>query len=186
MYLFIGLQLVFSGKATTSWSEGSGQYRRYYNDAEVFFNLTDFAVGDGQTPLKIPSGETTYRFSFHLPHAQLPCNFNSDDGEIEYSVEGVVKRALFERNFRAKTIFQVNCPLNLNNEPEAGQRGEWSNSKTFCCFCCASRPLSMYARMKKKGYCPGDTIVVEGEVNNQSTRTVTHVSAELQEVSLLE
>ena len=28
--------------------------------------------------------------------------------------------------------------------------------KTLCCFWCVSGPISLYARIDRKGYCPGE------------------------------
>lgn len=40
--------------------------------------------------------------------------------------------------------------------------------KTFCCFCCASPPLAVDVQAPVSGYCPGQAIPVQIDVDNKS------------------
>lgn len=42
------------------------------------------------------------------------------------------------------------------------------NRKTFCCLCCRSGPLYMITSIPQSGYVPGQSIVIDLELSNQS------------------
>lgn len=58
-----------------------------------------------------------------------------------------------------------------------------SKSKTVCCLCCASGPLTVDARIERKGYSPGDQILVAANFENNSSRLVAPVAKLIQVVT---
>lgn len=126
----------------------------------------------------------SYPFSFQLPLMNLPSSYLGQHGKVEYLLEANVKRS-WKFDFNAKQYITVNSIVDLNNDPVAAEPGEWKTAKTFCCLCCASGPLTMTIRLKTKGYCSGEIIPVEVEINNMSTRGVTDLSAELVQVFIM-
>lgn len=54
--------------------------------------------------------------------------------------------------------------------------------KTFCCFCCASPPLSVDVRAPVSGYCPGQVIPLTIDVENKSNVQVHLVKIFLRKV----
>lgn len=55
-------------------------------------------------------------------------------------------------------------------------------SKTFCCLCCGSPPLSVNVRVPVKAYVPGQKIPIRVDVDNQSGLVVNEVKLILQQV----
>nr|XP_043868621.1 arrestin domain-containing protein 3-like isoform X2 [Solea senegalensis] len=51
--------------------------------------------------------------------------------------------------------------------PQAGTK-----EKTLCCWFCASGPISLSAKIARKGYTPGESIQIFAEVENCSSRVV--------------
>ncbi|GBP90075.1 Arrestin domain-containing protein 4 [Eumeta japonica] len=54
--------------------------------------------------------------------------------------------------------------------------------KTFCCLCCASAPLSVDVRAPVSGYCAGQTIPIEIDVDNKSNVQLHLVKVYLRKV----
>lgn len=58
---------------------------------------------------------------------------------------------LFPVLFRTRLLF-LNCPTVSSQAPQAGTK-----EKTLCCWFCASGPISLSAKIERKGYTPGKT-----------------------------
>lgn len=54
--------------------------------------------------------------------------------------------------------------------------------KTFCCFCCASGPLSAIVSLPATGYVSGQSIPILAEVDNASNVTVNRLKIILRKV----
>ena len=59
------------------------------------------------------------------------------------------------------------------------------NSKFLCCLCCKTGPISAIFRIDRTGYVPGDTILLNAEISNNSNRTMNNSKVRLVMVSLL-
>lgn len=180
--------MIFCGKGLTDWVEerhtsGNKTTRAHYTGSETYFDLRQYIFGDGTNQCRIPPGESTFPFSFQLPAGQIPSSYVGVHGSVEYSLQGTVKRSFLEKNYKANIRVLIFSPLCLSLFPEALQPVVLNNVKTFCCLWCASGPLSMVAKLTRRGYLPGEIIIVEGEVNNQSDRTVKKLTAGVIEVS---
>uniref|UniRef100_A0A0E9RPI8 Arrestin C-terminal-like domain-containing protein n=2 Tax=Elopomorpha TaxID=32521 RepID=A0A0E9RPI8_ANGAN len=60
------------------------------------------------------------------------------------------------------TVFEhidINTPLLL--APQAGTK-----EKTLCCWFCTSGPISLSAKIERKGYTPGESIQIFAEIEN--------------------
>ena len=57
-------------------------------------------------------------------------------------------------------------------------------SKTLCCFCCESGPITGVIRIEKSGFVPGEALYIQGEVQNLSD-TACSVEVRLFSVSFL-
>lgn len=44
------------------------------------------------------------------------------------------------------------------------------NSKNLCCLCCKSGPIAAQFHIDRAGYVPGDTVYLNAEINNNSSR----------------
>ncbi|CAL8142678.1 unnamed protein product [Orchesella dallaii] len=185
-----GMTLKFEGKVSVHWSvekterTGTGndatdrKVTQNYDDSESFFEFKNYLLGDGRSDVKIPAGESSYPFSFQLPPMNLPSSYMGTYGKVEYLLEANVKRS-WKFDYNTKQYITVNGLVDLNNDPQAAEPGEWKTSKTFCCWCCATGPLDVTVRLKNKGFVPGEMVPLEVEVNNLSNRGVSDISAQL-------
>lgn len=64
--------------------------------------------------------------------------------------------------------FTVISPVDLNLMEKAGEPFKLEMDKTFCCWCCASAPLSVIVSIPITGFVSGQTIPILAEIDNQS------------------
>ncbi|NXW38829.1 ARRD3 protein, partial [Phaetusa simplex] len=67
--------------------------------------------------------------------------------------------------------FSCNVLLFLQS-PQAGTK-----EKTLCCWFCTSGPISLSAKIERKGYTPGESIQIFAEIENCSSRVVVPKAA---------
>ncbi|XP_041373505.1 arrestin domain-containing protein 3-like [Gigantopelta aegis] len=175
-----GIRLKFKGHARVHWSEthstGSGKNRRthtkHYSASEDYFDSEILLFGrwpkqEGQDFLH-PVGRHSYPFAFQLP-PNLPSSFEGAHGFVRYHFDGVIDKP-WKFDHKTKAAFTVISHLDLNQDPSALQPLQGQNSKTLCCLCCASGPISAVFRLDRRGYVPGEAISINAEVDNKSNR----------------
>ncbi len=52
----------------------------------------------------------------------------------------------------------------------------------ICCCCCASGPIEATMTLQRTGYVPGEHIVLNAQIKNNSSRSIDKCSVELEEV----
>ncbi|XP_041369217.1 arrestin domain-containing protein 17-like [Gigantopelta aegis] len=183
-----GIRLQFYGGSQVHWTErhstGSGKNRRtttrHYSASEQYFNsvLVLFGKAEGQSgdnPV-LPAGRYSYQFNFQLP-CDIPSSFEGSVGRVRYWLSCVIDKPWkFDHN--TKKAFTVINLLDLNTEPTAVQGAQGSGSKTLCCLCCKSGPITCKFTLDKLGYVPGEIIPVRGEIINHSNRRMAKSYAE--------
>jgi hypothetical protein len=71
--------------------------------------------------------------------------------------------------------FTVLTPVDLNQMEKAREPFKLPMEKTFCCWCCASAPLSVVVSIPVTGYVSGQSIPLLAEIDNQSNVDVEKV-----------
>ena len=107
-------------------------------------------------------------FAFQLPSSGLPSSFEGKLGYIRYWLEATIDRP-WRYDFKAKHAFSVHEIINVNL-PQMNVCIEDEDEKTLCCLCCQSAPLSLFAKVDRAGYCPGEGIAITTRVQNPSNR----------------
>ena len=62
--------------------------------------------------------------------------------------------------------------------------GDAEGSKTLCCLCCKSGPITGKHRIDRLGYVPGEAIPIMAECINHSSRDVKMTSMQLVQVGV--
>ncbi|KAL5005003.1 hypothetical protein ScPMuIL_018459 [Solemya velum] len=172
--------------AHVAWSEGSGEHRRHRSAKEEYFRLTTLLCGklpgESGEDMIIGPGQHVHPFTFVLPNEQLPMSFETETGRVRYTIKATVDRP-WAIDYVTTQPFTVLSALDLNSIPEAKVSDQNQVSKTICCLCCASGPITSHFRIDKRGYVPGETIVVNGDVVNNSSRNILSVAAILEMVT---
>ncbi|XP_034095919.1 arrestin domain-containing protein 3-like [Gymnodraco acuticeps] len=105
----------------------------------------------------------------------LATSFEGKHGSVRYWVKAELHRPWLlpvkvKKEFIVFEHIDINTPLLLS--PQAG-----SKEKTLCCWFCASGPISLSAKIERKGYTPGESIQIFCEVENSSSRVVVPKAA---------
>ncbi|XP_043926022.1 arrestin domain-containing protein 3-like isoform X2 [Protopterus annectens] len=181
------LKLQAKGYAKVRWTEsrnaGSNTaYTQNYNEEVEYMNHSIILLGherdeDSEEGLTtISSGRHEYAFSFELPQTPLATSFEGKHGSVRYWVKSVLHRPWLLPTMKSKkefTVFEhidINTPLLLS--PQAGTK-----DKTLCCWFCTSGPISLSAKIERKGYTPGESVQIFAEIENCSSRMVVPKAA---------
>ncbi|XP_064901020.1 arrestin domain-containing protein 3-like isoform X18 [Columba livia] len=118
----------------------------------------------------IHSGRHEYAFSFELPQIPLATSFEGRHGGVRYWVKAELHRpwllpVKLKKEFTVFEHIDINTPSLLS--PQAGTK-----EKTLCCWLCTSGPISLSAKIERKGYTPGESIQIFAEIENCSSRMV--------------
>ncbi|KAK4019586.1 arrestin domain-containing protein 3 [Daphnia magna] len=178
---FKGLTVECVGKSQVQWSETETSGREtetvHYQASENYFyhKILLFAGSDTE----FQPNDYRYAFSFTLPH-QLPPSFEGAHGSLRYYIKAVLGRrwmldAVFKRGFSVNTI------VDLNQNFQASIPVKNEETKTVCCLCCQSGPITAIAWLPKSGYVPGETILFCGRVDNKSRSRLLQTSVRLVE-----
>ncbi|XP_035658878.1 arrestin domain-containing protein 3-like [Branchiostoma floridae] len=187
-----GIRLKFQGKGHVGWTEthrvGSGEHarteHRHYRADETYFNqeVTLFGKASGQSGDNptLGAGHHVYPFQYQLPLQGLPTSFEGSNGYIRYSVRGTIDKP-WKFDHTTKRAFTVLDMVDLNQEPNAMTPLTGQQSKTLCCLCCASGPIELQVQADRSAYCPGESIIIRGSVENNSSSKITKVTAKLKQ-----
>ncbi|CAH0588224.1 unnamed protein product [Chrysodeixis includens] len=184
---FSVLYIQFLGEASVSWSEIETQKQNgVENDKEVkylgreeYVNLTQPLAG-GAGPTQLHLGRHNLPFRFQIPHT-APSTFKGEKGHISYSFtaylmypDGVTKEEL-------KKEIEVVAPFDLNlGSPRIKQSIDLEFEELHGCGCfCNPDPVTVRIRLPLSGYCPGQTIPVAVEVQNESNVEITKMKFQL-------
>ncbi|XP_005101122.1 arrestin domain-containing protein 3 [Aplysia californica] len=186
------IRMSFRGKAFVHWTEqamrgpGESRYKeiRHHSATEEYIDVSKHLLSRGSTSSStnnesriLEAGQYTYPFQFHIPPTS-PSSFEGQYGFVRYWVKVAIERP-WKEDVSVKKLFSVVCPVDLNREPSADQPTHNEKEKKMCCLCCISGPISASLRLNKKGYVPGETVFIQGDVNNLSSRKIGSTSVEL-------
>ncbi|XP_051542487.1 arrestin domain-containing protein 3-like [Myxocyprinus asiaticus] len=181
------LNIHAKGLAKVRWTEsrnaGSNTaYTQNFTEEVEYLNHKDVLIGrdrdddncdDGFTV--IHSGRHEFPFSLELPQMPLATSFEGKHGSVRYWVKAELHRPWLlpmkaKKEFTVFEHIDINTPLLLS--PQAGTK-----DKTLCCWFCTSGPISLSAKIERKGYTPGESIQIFAEIENCSSRVVVPKAA---------
>ncbi|XP_024918104.1 multiple C2 and transmembrane domain-containing protein 1-like isoform X2 [Cynoglossus semilaevis] len=181
------LDLVAKGIAKVRWTESRNagantSYAQNYTEEVEYLHHYDTLIGEerdedcpeeGLTVLH--AGLHEFAFSFNLPQMALATSFEGKHGNVRYWVKAELHRPWLlpvrvKKEFIVFEHIDINTPLLL--APQAGTK-----EKTLCCWFCASGPISLSAKIERKGYTPGECIQIFADVENCSSRVVVPKAA---------
>ncbi|XP_067885777.1 arrestin domain-containing protein 3-like isoform X1 [Heterodontus francisci] len=175
------LKIHAKGQAYVHWTErhssGSNSTTRHYTQQIRYFKHKDLLIGiDGSEQITIiPPGRHEYPFSLVLPQTPLPASFKGAHGNVSYWMTAKLHRPWKLRS-KVKEMFTVYEQIDVNT-PLLLSPQITTKEKTLCCCCCASGPISLNAKIERKGYVSGESIQIFAEIENHSSRTVVPKAA---------
>ncbi|KAJ2949368.1 hypothetical protein O0L34_g15281 [Tuta absoluta] len=190
-----GIHVKFKGEAHVEWTESKEteasrqdglEFKNTPDDQKVsgheeYFQIQYYILGSSSgNEIEIPAGKHTYNFTCNLPPV-LPSSFEGQHGYVRYTIKVTLDRP-WKFDQETKMAFTVINALDLNLNPSYKEPIHMQMEKTFCCFCCASAPLSVDVRAPVSGYCPGQSIPITVDVENKSNVQLHLVKAMLRKV----
>ncbi|KAM4720599.1 arrestin domain-containing protein 3-like [Anableps anableps] len=181
------LDITARGLAKVRWTESRNAgantaYTQNYTEEVEYLHHCDTLIGEERDEDALEEGMTVlhsglheFAFSFNLPQMALATSFEGKHGSVRYWVKAELHRPWLlpvkvKKEFIVFEHIDINTPLLL--APQAGTK-----EKTLCCWFCASGPISLSAKIERKGYTPGESIQIFAEVENCSSRVVVPKAA---------
>lgn len=185
-----GIVIKFSGEAETKWSQTetkTDQEGKQYESTtnltgqEEYFQIQYYLLGGKNSKeIDLEAGTHSYPFTCALPPT-LPSSFEGEWGFVRYTVKVTLDRPWkFDQDI--KMAFTVISPVDLNANPRVKDPFKLELEKTFCCFCCASGPLSIIVHIPVTGFVSGQTIPLTIECDNASNVGVESVKLVLRKL----
>lgn len=181
-----GVTIEFEGKSECHWTEkryeGHGEDRREVTDhiegKEKYFEYKTClygAVSGGNTRTH-PHGHFKYPFVFNIPQS-VPTSYEGSIGRIRYELKA-------EIDIPGKRDIKTRRPIIINeivdvNDPKFHDTPGGQVHKDVGCLCWKAGPLDVTANIDRQGYCPGELILVNAQVANETTRDMTALRAML-------
>ncbi|KAK4323828.1 hypothetical protein Pmani_005468 [Petrolisthes manimaculis] len=160
------------GKAKVQWTESHGKNSSTYSAKEKYLEVRHQVWCGSENDNKLPVGEHRLPFSVVLPLG-LPSSFESTAGRVRYSLKAEADQP-WSLDVLDKKYFSVNCIYDLNINPLSRRQIYGEKNKTLCCLCCVQGPIHLMMRADRTGYVPGESIVLSGEVVNNSRSTIKY------------
>jgi len=174
-----GIKLELHGKAYCHWSEqrGSGDNRRtvHYSGTENLLQTAIWLYGNGGNKIKHEAGRFNYQFAFQLPPV-LPSSFEGGHGHIRYHLKANIDRP-WKFDSKAKRPLIINELIDTNNLMYSRGPGGEISKEVGCCF--NTGRLHVAGSIDRACYCPGETIYINSQVENKSSRDMTALKGKL-------
>ncbi|VVC98791.1 unnamed protein product [Leptidea sinapis] len=182
---FTAIKAHYSGHASVSWNED--QSEKYggvervrtinYVGNELYVNNEQYVLGTG-APTLLPAGPHTIKFSYQLPY-NIPSSFNGEKGSIKYCMTAYLEYPEGHHD-KLTADFDIVDPLDLNTieclrKPIETEYDEVSSCNMFC----QSQPIIIKIVVPVGGYCPGQTIPIGIQAQNDSSVEVTRIKFQL-------
>ncbi|NXE50581.1 ARRD4 protein, partial [Casuarius casuarius] len=129
----------------------------------------------GEESLILLDGRHEFPFSFQLPQEPLVTSFTGKYGSIQYYVKAILERPAAPDQ-SVQTELQVVSHIDVNS-PALLTPVLRSQEKMVGCWFFTSGPVSLSAKIERKGYCNGEAIPIYAEIENCSSRLIVPKAA---------
>lgn len=184
------LLLTFRGEGFTSWTEKDGRgdncHLREFTERKYFVSESRCLLGSARSTdenqVHVPAVVRSHEFSFRLP-SNSPSSFEGTFGHIRYELEATLESPSKEEEpLKTKRIFTVNEIIDANCE-EYTKDVSREYSPNPSCLSFATVPVQFYINLKRRCYCPGESILINAYVENHSKRDLKSVTAYLTQIT---
>ncbi|EHB00254.1 Arrestin domain-containing protein 4, partial [Heterocephalus glaber] len=129
----------------------------------------------GEGIILLQPGKHEFPFRFQLPSEPLVTSFTGKYGSIQYCVRAVLERPRVpdqsvKRELQVVSHVDVNTPALLTPVLK-------TQEKMVGCWFFTSGPVSLSAKIERKGYCNGEAIPIYAEIENCSSRLIVPKAA---------
>lgn len=174
------------GEATVSWPSDD-QNGDMFSTSETYVDvtLTVFGTDDGggvdQSTIELPGGDHSYPFEYALPPS-LPSSFIGKHGGVTYIIKATLKE---DRPGGLGTVittdpFLVLRPMDIASNRELLQRRTVTASRRtsgLTLLCCLFGKTVGRFSVARTGVLPGDNVIVDADVSNDSSQPIKSIHA---------
>lgn len=174
------------GEATVSWPSDD-QNGDMFSTSETYVDvtLTVFGTDDGggvdQSTIELPGGDHSYPFEYALPPS-LPSSFIGKHGGVTYIIKATLKE---DRPGGLGTVittdpFLVLRPMDIASNRELQQRRTVTASRRtsgLTLLCCLFGKTVGRFSVARTGVLPGDNVIVDADVSNDSSQPIKSIHA---------
>ncbi|OWF46929.1 arrestin domain-containing protein 4-like [Mizuhopecten yessoensis] len=166
-----GLVAKLHGYAKTEWNDSVGPNSFRRGGRQEIINLESKIFRAMSSGVKTyNAGPHEFRVKFDLPKA-VPSSFEGSNGFIRYILYVLAQTNAKTEMLDPKNVHVI-CPLDLNMDPINGVPWHRSENKDVGLFPCIAGKVSMTLQVDKRGYCPGETIALFGQIHNNSRMVI--------------
>ncbi|XP_029431521.1 arrestin domain-containing protein 4 [Rhinatrema bivittatum] len=175
------VRLQARGAARLSWG-GSQAPAGETEYLDVRHTLREAPAGE-EGFFTLAAGKHEFPFCLQLPQGPLVTSFTGKYGQIQYCLIAILEQpsapALScKREFKVVSHVDVNSPALLIPVLKSQEK------MVGCCFF-TSGPVSLSAKIERKGYCNGEAIPIYAEIENCSSRLIVPKAAIFQTQTFL-
>nr|CAB3223212.1 arrestin domain-containing protein 3-like [Phallusia mammillata] len=158
------------GKCKTKWKTGSGDNEKSYKGKELYCNLDTVLWGSDQQETQMAAGDFSKPFRFRLPR-DCPSTFSTKHGDVWYVLEVVCTFPGIMSVDQEHTLpIRVYDNVNLSADPQTAElvcrplQIKDEQKEDSCC--CSDVSVTTDVTLDKSAYAPGDTIILNGYIEN--------------------
>lgn len=186
------ISLRIKGKGVVKWKENAALSSKedsqpedlWRTSTEIYLDTNHDLFNEGGHSIALESGQHRFQFKYLLP-SNLPTTFSSCSGRVYYSCEALLhtdpRPSVFSTR-KFKKSFAVLTKLELSSIPFANTKVTHQLCKTLYSCCWSMGFLKATLVVDKGAYVPGEKIVLNVEISNQSAIYLSHLEARLKRV----
>lgn len=144
----------------------------YYKHRQILLSMPR-SPGEESLVMLQPN-KHEFPFRFQLPPGTLPSSFIGKYGRIQYWLTAVLEQSNSKR--RVKRELPVISHIDVGS-PALLSSVSRSMEKTVGCWLLTTGPISLNAKIERRGYCNGEAIPIYAEIENCSSRLIVPKAA---------
>ncbi|KAL0270661.1 UNVERIFIED_CONTAM: hypothetical protein PYX00_007999 [Menopon gallinae] len=156
---------------------------RKFRSHEKYFEHKAYVFGHkySSTREMMWTGKHSFPFTYCLP-SKLPASFHGRYGYVRYFCEASLERHNLP-TVQRRAFFSVNNVMDLNTDSKADSGVSKEKKTNSWCFCCASGTIIVSAKVRRRGFVPGETIPIQAHILNVSNKTISKISAKIIQIA---
>lgn len=176
-----GIRLHLDGNAKSFWDEKHGKSKTKYRARETYINQTLLLFGAMNDSITHPEGSFTYPFNFPL-QAELPSSYEGRRGYVRYFCKATIDRP-WKFDESTKEPFTVVHHFDCNQISNALNPIYEHHTGTIQGCCCEDGSVTVDLHINKTAFVPGEPLVYDIEINNNSGNLIDQLYLMLRQVS---
>ncbi|XP_052059942.1 arrestin domain-containing protein 17-like [Mytilus californianus] len=175
------LMLCLEGKGKSFWDVKQGKSTTKYRARENYISQNILLWGGMDGSQMHPAGYATYPFNFPL-NSETPSSYEGRRGYVRYTCSAVIDRP-WKFNETIKEPFTVIHHLDCSQLLNALNPIYEHRNETIEGCCCEDGSVELDLSINKTAFVPGEPLIYEVMINNQSDNTISEFYLMLRQVA---